>query len=136
MEPEAQIALNLVEAINAHDPNRILTILSARPVFIDSLGFSVKGRREMRRAWVGYFSLVPDYHIEVSQVLVKGSLVALFGRASGTYSTDGRLRRKNRWKTPAAWTARVKRARVLEWRVYADNEPIRRVMRAPDAPHG
>ena len=84
--------------------------------------------------------MVPDYRIEVSEVLVKGSLVALFGWASGTYSgtysTDGRLRRKNRWKTPAAWTARVKRGRVLEWRVYADNEPIRRVMRAPDAQRG
>ncbi len=136
VEPETQVALDMVKAINAHDPDHILAILSARPVFIDSLGCSVHGRREMRRAWVGYFSMVPDYHIEVSQVLVKGSLVALFGRASGTYSTDGRLRRKNRWKTPAAWTARVKRGRVLEWRLYADNEPIRRVMRAPSARHG
>ena len=58
MEPEAQIALNLIKAINAHDPNRILAILSVQPVFIDSLGFSVNGRREMRRAWVGYFSRV------------------------------------------------------------------------------
>lgn len=136
MKPEARIALNLVKAINAHDPNRILAILSPRPVFIDSLGYPVSGRREMRRAWAGYFSMVPDYRIEVSEVLAKGSLVALFGCASGTYSTDGKLRRKNRWKTPAAWTARVKRGRVLEWRVYADNEPIRRVMRAPDARHG
>ena len=130
MEPEAQVALNLVRAINAHDPNRILAIMSSRPVFFDSLGASVSGRPQMRRAWVGYFGMVPDYRIEVNQVLVAGSLVALLGWASGTYSTDGKLRRKNRWKTPAAWTARVKRGRVLEWRVYADNEPIRRLMRA------
>ena len=130
MEPEAQVALNLVRAINAHDPNRILAIMSSRPVFFDSLGASVSGRSQMRRAWVGYFGMVPDYRIEVNQVLVAGSLVALLGWASGTYSTDGKLRRKNRWKTPAAWTARVKRGRVLEWRVYADNEPIRRLMRA------
>jgi len=130
VEPEAQVALNLVRAINAHDPNRILAIMSSRPVFFDSLGASVSGRPQMRRAWVGYFGMVPDYRIEVNQVLVAGSLVALLGWASGTYSTDGKLRRKNRWKTPAAWTARVKRGRVLEWRVYADNEPIRRLMRA------
>jgi len=130
VEPEAQVALDLVSAINAHDPNRILAIMSSRPVFFDSLGASVSGRPEMRRAWVGYFGMVPDYRIEVNQVLVSGSLVALLGWASGTYSTDGILRRKNRWKTPATWTARVKRGRVLEWRVYADNEPIRRVMRA------
>lgn len=130
VEPQVQVALSLVRAINAHDPNRILAIMSARPVFLDSLGASVRGRPEMRRAWVGYFGMVPDYRIQVTQVLATGSLVALFGWASGTYSTDGKLRRKNRWKTPAAWTARVKRARVLEWRVYADNEPIRRVMRA------
>jgi len=130
VEPEAQVALNLVRAINAHDPNRILAIMSSRPVFFDSLGASVSGRPQMRRAWGGYFGMVPDYRIEVNQVLVAGSLVALLGWASGTYSTDGKLRRKNRWKTPAAWTARVKRGRVLEWRVYADNEPIRRLMRA------
>ena len=130
VEPEAEAALDLVRAINAHDPKRILAIMSARPVFLDSLGATVRGRPEMRRAWVGYFGMVPDYHIQVKEVLVAGSLVALIGWASGTCSIDGTLHRKNRWKTPAAWTARVKRGRVLEWQVYSDNEPIRRVMRA------
>jgi hypothetical protein len=46
----------------------------------------------------------------------------------GTYTPDGVLREEARWSTPAAWLAVVERGLVAEWRVYADNEPIRRRM--------
>jgi SnoaL-like domain len=37
--------------------------------------------------------------------------------------------RQNFWKTPAAWRAVVKDGRISIWQVYADNEPIRAIMR-------
>ena len=40
----------------------------------------------------------------------------------GTYAAT-------KWQTPAAWKARIRGPLVAEWRVYADNEPIRAIMR-------
>jgi hypothetical protein len=37
--------------------------------------------------------------------------------------------KQNYWKTPAAWRAVVKDGRISIWQVYADNEPIRAIMR-------
>jgi limonene-1,2-epoxide hydrolase len=59
----------------------------------------------------------------------KLSVVVMLGKARGTYSTDGTLKAENRWETPAAWRAVVEGGLVAEWRVYADNEPMRELMR-------
>jgi hypothetical protein len=55
--------------------------------------------------------------------------VIVVGTAGGTYSRDGNSHVDDGWETPAAWLARVNRGLLAEWRVYADNEPIRRRMR-------
>jgi hypothetical protein len=39
------------------------------------------------------------------------------------------LNPENEWKTPAAFRVLIEDGLVAEWRVYADNEPIREVMR-------
>lgn len=58
----------------------------------------------------------------------------MLGVADGTYAPNGELKVENRWKTPTAIRAQVDGGLVTEWRVYADNEPIRRLIReAPDA---
>ena len=38
-------------------------------------------------------------------------------------------KKENFWKTPAAWRAVVKEGKIAVWQVFADNEPIRAVMR-------
>ncbi len=117
-----------VERINAQDPDGLSKLMSDDHTFIDALAYKVVGREAMRKGWIGYFSMVPDYWIECETVLVKGSTVAAFGRAGGTYVHDGILKPENRWEIPAAWMAVARRGKIIEWRVYADNEPIRRIM--------
>jgi limonene-1,2-epoxide hydrolase len=56
-------------------------------------------------------------------------VVVMLGMVQGTYSPDGQLRAENLWKTPAALRAFIEDGKVAEWRVYADNEPIRQRMR-------
>jgi hypothetical protein len=73
--------------------------------------------------------MVPDYTIAVEEILSDGPLVMMLGVAEGTYSPDGQLRAENRWQTPAAFRALIEDGKVAEWRVYADNEPIRQRMR-------
>ena len=50
-----------------------------------------------------------------------GDFVVLFGTAAGTCTLDGALAAERRWRTPAAWRARVRGSAIVEWRVYADN---------------
>jgi ketosteroid isomerase-like protein len=125
-----QAAQQLVSAINVHDVDALAALLTPEHRFIDSLGTVVVGRDALREGWRQYFRLVPDYHIEVERVLGDGPHVVLLGSAHGTYTTDGTLEARNAWRTPGAWHALVHEGLIAEWQVYADNEPLRRCIRA------
>ena len=123
------LVLQFVDAINRHAAGDIAALLTDDHLFVDSLGAEMRGRARMQKAWEGYFAMVPDYAIVVNETFSAGSIVLLFGTAAGTYSPDGTLPSQNRWSTPAAWRAVVTGDRVAVWQVYADNEPIRAIMR-------
>jgi len=97
-------------------------------VFIDSLGNRVAGKQQMQKGWQGYFCMVPDYTITVDETFAAGPVIVMLGAAQGTYSCGGPLQPENRWRTPAAWRAVVRESLIAEWRIYADNEPIRQIM--------
>ena len=122
------IAHAFADAINHRSPEEIASLMTEDHVFIDSLGTRVTGRQQMKRGWEGYFSMVPDYTIAIDETFADGSVVVMLGAAQGTYSPGGPLKPENRWQTPAAWRAVVRGSLIAEWRVYADNEPMRRIM--------
>ena len=121
--------MSFVSRINAHDVEGIVSLMARDHVFVDSLGRRF-GRPGIEDGWRRYFVSVPDYRVTVETKLERGSLVALFGKASGTYVPEGGVpRAANRWATPVAFRVKVQRGKVSEWRVYSDNEPIRARMR-------
>jgi len=124
----SRIVADFIERINKHDVEGLTGLMSADHLFIDSLGSSLRGREAMRRAWIAYFHMIPDYSIESREVIRNGDTVGVFGIARGTFSSDGTLDPKNQWEMPAAWRAVVKEGQIAEWQVYADNEPVRRIM--------
>jgi ketosteroid isomerase-like protein len=124
-----RIANQFVEAINRHDVDSLCLLMSDDHRFIDSGGAVYAGRDTMKGGWNGYFSMVPDYQIDVAKVIVSGETAILLGKACGTYTSDGTLKSENYWETPAAWRADVVNGQVREWQVYADNEPLREIMR-------
>jgi uncharacterized protein (TIGR02246 family) len=124
------VAQAFVKAINLRSAEEIASLMTEDHVFIDSLGNRVTGREQMKKGWEGYFSMVPDYAITVDETFASGPVVVMLGAAHGTYSFGGELKPKNKWQTPAAWRAVVHESLVAEWRVYADNEPIRKIMAA------
>jgi uncharacterized protein (TIGR02246 family) len=123
------VAQAFVRAINRQDVEALAELMTEGHRFIDSLGTVVVGRETMRAGGPGYFRMVPDYSIAVEETFCDGPVVVMLGVAQGTYAPDGQLREENRWKTPAAFRAFVEDGKVAEWRVYADNEPMRRLMR-------
>lgn len=122
------VAHAFVRAINRQDVEALAEWMTPEHCFVDALGTAVEGREAMRAAWDGYFRMVPDYSIAIEETYCLGPVVVMLGEAMGTYTPDGALRAENRWKTPAAFRARVEDGKVAEWRVYADNEPMRRLM--------
>ncbi len=123
-----EIAQAFAEAINRRKPEELAAWMTDDHVFIDGLGNLVKGKAKMTSGWSGYFRMVPDYTITVEEVFSAGDTVVMLGTAQGTYAVQGEMRPENRWTTPAAWRAQVRNSLVSEWRVYADNDPIRQVM--------
>ena len=129
MPTPIEVVLQFEEAVNARNPDAICSLMAADGEFIDSLGNRIQGTEKLRVAWTGYFKMVPDYSISHAEIFANGNTVAVFGSAQGTFAKDGALAKENFWKTPAAWLAVVKNSRVAIWQVYADNEPIRAIMR-------
>jgi ketosteroid isomerase-like protein len=140
--PELDVATQFVNAINRQDLDALVELMTPDHQFTDSLGNIARGRDGMREAWKLYFQLVPDYQLKIEETYISDSSVVMLGTAGGTYShgferiqetgmpmPDGTSKLANRWQTPAAVRARIDDGKVSEWRVYADNEPIRKLMR-------
>ncbi|MGA3045973.1 MAG: nuclear transport factor 2 family protein [Terracidiphilus sp.] len=123
------VAHAFVRAINRHQVDDLAALMTEEHCFIGSVGNTVRGRQKIQGGWAAYFLMVPDYSIAVEETYSDGPAVVMLGNAEGTYAPDGKLSPENRWKTPAAFRALVEHGKVAEWRVYADNEPIRERMK-------
>ncbi len=123
------VALAFIDQINSHDIPSLTMLMTDDIIFIDSLGQLVHGKRQLEQGWRAYFTWFPDYSIQVEETFGRGTTIALFGSAHGTYAVGGKLLPENHWKIPAAWKATVREDRIAEWRVYADNEPVWKIMR-------
>ena len=122
------IAHAFVRAINRQDAEQVAALMTPAHRFVDSMGKLIEGREKMREGWAAYFRMVPDYSVAIEETYPSDPVVILIGMAQGTYSRNGKLNPENRWQTPVAIRALVEEGLVAEWRVYADNEPIRKVI--------
>ena len=127
-ESAEAVAKAFMRAINRQDVVALAELMTEEHRFVDALGNIVEGRDRMRVSWGGYFDMVPDYTIAVDETHCDGPVVVMLGTAQGTFAVGGRLSAENRWQAPAAFRAQVNNGKVAEWRVYADNEPIRQII--------
>jgi len=124
-----EVAVRFAERINAHDVEGMIALMTPDHLFVDSSGKRFR-RPAIEDGWRSYFQMVPDYWVRIEDAISKGKTAVLVGVAGGTFVPKGGVgRQENRWKTPAVWIARIEGTRVAEWRIYADNEPVRRVAR-------
>jgi hypothetical protein len=139
-----EIATSFIERINAADVAGLYELMTEDHIFQDALGERFIGREKMRHGWTQYFAMVGNYKVYVQNYFMNEDNVAMFGTASGSYpakasgnaattpgtspagtapkGTDGF------WEVPAAWHVVVRCGQVAEWRVYADNQPLRKLM--------
>ena len=78
----------------------------------------------MYNGWLDYFSMVPDYRIEVIDTFCQGTMVVFLGMAEGTFSEAGKLKSENHWRVPAAWRAVISDDKISRWQLYVNPEPM------------
>ena len=135
MTPQ-EVTEQFLSAINAHDVEHLASMMTSDHRFVDSLGQVVEGRDAMREGWKLYFVMVPDYKLDIRGWFVAedtATEVLLVGMASGSYRLEGVSLPHSSWSTPVALRAVIRKDKIAEWQVYADNEPIREQMRAASA---
>jgi ketosteroid isomerase-like protein len=126
------VVLEFMERINSGDVERICALMSEDHVFVDALGAKFDGRETMRVGWRMYHAMIPDYKVSHEEIFAKGQTVAVIGSARGTFAAqrdaNAPLKKENFWEIPAAWFAVVRDGKVARWQVYADNQPVRKLM--------
>src|SRR5215475_7713468 len=95
-----QTVQNFVAGINAHDVAAIDALMATEFRFVDAMG-AFHPITEMRGGWEKYFSMFPDYRIEVEDIFAHENTVALFGWASGSFQGSGYAGGKD-WRFPSA----------------------------------
>ena len=122
------VAMDFIKRINAGDADAICELMTPDHIFQDAIGKRFIGRDKMREGWRAYFKSVADYQIHADEFFQTGDRLAIVGSASGTYVGDGGASSDKFWKVPAAWLAVIRDGHVAEWCVYADNQPLRKLM--------
>jgi hypothetical protein len=123
-----ETATSFIERINAADVAGLYELMTEDHVFQDALGERFIGREKMRQGWTQYVAMVKNYKVYVRDYFMKEESVALFGTASGTHPAPSLNATDGFWEVPAAWHVAVRGGLVAEWRVYADNLPLRKLM--------
>jgi ketosteroid isomerase-like protein len=144
-----EVAMDFIKRINAGDINSLCELMTENHIFQDALGKRFMGRETMRQGWSQYFKMVADYQAHADEFFVTDERVAIFGTASGRYvspqisstkagngapapaasqGAESALGPNGFWEVPAAWRAVVQDGKIAEWRVYADNQPLRKLM--------
>ena len=122
------VVMEFIKRINAGDPSALSAVMTEDHVFQDASGKRFVGRDKMTEGWKQYFKLVAGYRIRADEFFQTGQAFAVFGSASGMCTRNGSAGKENFWEVPAAWRAVVRGDLVAEWRVYADNQPLRKLM--------
>ena len=115
-----QAVLQFIKAINEADIDKICSLMTDDHVFVDSQNNKVLGKERMREAWIGFYKLFPDYHIEINEVFSKDNVILVTGIASGTYKHLTSEHKENFWIVPAAWKAVVSNEKIEFWQIFAD----------------
>jgi ketosteroid isomerase-like protein len=130
-EPMA-VVLDFMERINSGNVDSICAAMTEDHVFVDPLGAKIEGRETLREGWKMYHQMIPDYLVSHEEILAKDDTVVVIGTARGTYAPDGKVAKENFWEVPAAWKAVVREGKIASWQVFADNQPVRKLMGEPN----
>ncbi|MFN0200957.1 MAG: nuclear transport factor 2 family protein [Bacteroidia bacterium] len=119
-----------IEKINAHEVKAMGELFSDDHVFIDAQDKKLEGKQRLIEGWEAYFTLFPDYQINIEEIIEKDSTVIGFGKASGTYMGMTSELNENRWEIPAVWRAEIAKGKIKQFRIYCDTKIIYEIIKS------
>jgi ketosteroid isomerase-like protein len=119
-----EVAHSFVAAINSGDANAVRNLMTEDHTFVDALGNTFSGADQIKSGWLHFFRAYADYRISVRHTFVEGSLVALFGEATGRWRVADRVLTET-WKVAAAWLAVVEAEKIRQWSVFCDTSWVK-----------
>jgi len=127
-ESNKAMVIRFVKAINDHDVNEIVNLMSEDYIFIDGQDHKSVGKKGMKEGWEGYYALFPDYKIEISDITENESVIGLFGYVNATYKNLTNKLNSNFWRIPASWKAMVENNKIKHWQVYCDYSDLFKII--------
>jgi len=127
-ESKKAIVIRFVKAINDHDVNEIVNLMSEDHIFIDGKDNKTFGKQGMKEGWKGYFELFPDYKIEISDIAENEHIIGLFGYVNATYNNLTNELNSNFWRATASWKAIVENKKIKHWQVYCDYSDLFKII--------
>ncbi len=121
---DTDIITKFIDAINLADIDTMLDCMARHHIFKDSRENTITNKELIEKAWRNYFTVFPDYRIEIAERICNEDHIILLGYASGTYKQNSRF-----WKIPTAWHVRLQENRINLWQVYADNSVVLEIMK-------
>jgi ketosteroid isomerase-like protein len=103
------IALKFNEKINQQDLEGLAELMTDDHTFIDNSGEITRGKDVMKEGWREFFEKYPDYRNIFTCVTTQNNVVVMVGYSTCSYKP---------LKGPSVWTAKVRKGRISEWRVY------------------
>jgi peptidase E/ketosteroid isomerase-like protein len=125
---DIEVVREFINRINHHNIDKMLELVNDDVTFIDSMGIHTNNKDNMYKAWDLFLTFFPDYQVKIHEIISRDGVVAVFGKASGTLVTNGRIDNENRFEIPASWNAEITDGRISRWQVFADNEPVRKLI--------
>jgi len=119
---EKETVLQYIEAINAAEIDKIVDLMSEDHIFIDSGDGKYQGKDLMKQGWIGYYTIFPDYRIDIIDITENDSIIGIFGYASGTYKGIKDATNSNFFRIPASWKAVVEDGKIKHWQVYCESK--------------
>jgi ketosteroid isomerase-like protein/catechol 2,3-dioxygenase-like lactoylglutathione lyase family enzyme len=113
---------DFVTAINAHDIDRLHSLMTTDHAFVDAIGSQISGADTARAGWAKYFQWFPDYLLELTDVLESGQTIMATGTATATYLGHPGEAGENHWKIPVALKAILRENKIALWQVFADTK--------------
>ena len=123
-----ETVLKFVEAINNANIEQLENLMADDHIFVDSGDGKYQGKENMKQGWIGYFSMFPDYKIEIIDMTENDSLIGIFGYASGTCKGSKDEMNSNYYRTPASWKVIVKHGKIKHWQVYCESKGFEEIV--------
>ena len=119
---KTETVIQFIDAINNHDLEAMLELMSVDHKFVNAPGTEITGRENVKTAWKNYFNYFPDYTIEIDKLVHHNDTIAAFGFSSGTFNSVTKAEKETNWKIPTAWKIVVDEEKIKHWQVFADTK--------------